>query len=275
LSAAPNEELDAEREVDLGRYWSAIVARWWLPVAGVLVGAIAGYLIALGGKQVWEASTTVYVGASYSIIGSTLLQGPAANPSTVTTIARSESSIEQAAAEAGMHPGELRGHISTQSISTGAGSSLVRATGNPLVKITVEASTRKRAQVAANALAAIVIERLAGFADKKITSLKERVAADQTQIDAIRRQANSGGDATSKAVFGLHLGDVLADQLQAKQLLIQAQEVERPQVLARAAGVRTTARSRRNSVVVGAFLGLVLGLIAAVVWDPLVRRRRA
>jgi len=223
---------------------------------------------------VWQASATVYVGAPYSIIGSTLLQGPSANPSTVGTIARSESSIDQAAAEAGMRPGELRGHVSTQSISTGAGSSLVRATGNPLVKITVQVSTRRRAQVAANALAAIVIGRLAGFTDKKIANLKERINADQSQIDTIRRQANSAGDATSKAVFSVHLGDVLTDQLQAKQLLIQAQEIERPQVLARAAGVRTTARSRRNSVVVGAFLGLVLALIAAVVWDPLVRRRR-
>ena len=142
------------------------------------------------------------------------------------------------------------------------------------MKITVQVSTRRRAQVAANALAAIVIGRLAGFTDKKIANLKERINADQSQIDTIRRQANSAGDATSKAVFSVHLGDVLTDQLQAKQLLIQAQEIERPQVLARAAGVRTTARSRRNSVVVGAFLGLVLALIAAVVWDPLVRRRR-
>ncbi len=70
----------------------------------------------------------------------------------------------------------------------------------------------------------------------------------------------------------MQLGEVLDDQLQAKQLLIQAQEVERPQVLTRAAAVKTTARSRRNSVVVAAFLGLILGLIAALVWEPLARR---
>jgi uncharacterized protein involved in exopolysaccharide biosynthesis len=138
----------------------------------------------------------------------------------------------------------------------------------------VQASTRRHAQVAANALASIVVQRLSPFADKKIASLKERVTADQVQIDAIRKQASSAGDATSKAVFGVHLGDVLTDQLQAKQLLIQAQEVERPQVLVRAAGVMTTARSRRNSVVVAGFLGLLLGLIGAVFWEPLAGRRR-
>ncbi len=274
MSAARNEDLDAEQEVDLGRYWRAVAAHWWLPLAGLLVGALVGYLISLGGRQVWNASATVYVGAPYSIISSTLLQGPQVNPSTVGTIARAESSIDSAAAEAGMRPGELRGHVSTQTISTGAGSSLVRVTGTPLVRITVQASTRRRAQVAANALARIVVERLSPFADKKIENLKERVAADQAQIDAIRKQASSAADATSKAVFGIHLGDILTDQLQAKQLLIQAQEVERPQVLVRAAGVKTTARSRRNAVVVAGFIGLLLGLIGAVAWEPLLRRRR-
>ena len=72
----------------------------------------------------------------------------------------------------------------------------------------------------------------------------------------------------------MQVGDVLNDQLQAKQLLIQAQEIERPQVLTRAAAVKTTARSRRNSVVVAAFLGLVVGVIAALVWEPVTRRRR-
>jgi hypothetical protein len=269
-----NADPGAEEEVDLGRYWSAIVHRWWLPVAGLLVGALIGYLISLGGKQVWKASSTVYIGAAYSVISNVLLQGPQASPTTVGVIARSEDSIDRAASQAGMRPGDLRGNVSTRTISTSVGSSLTRPTGNPLVQITVQAKTRRRAQVAANALAAIVVERLAPYADKKIASLEERVQGDQQQIDAIRRQQAGSADATSKAVLGVHLGDVLADQLQAKQLLIQAQEVERPQVLTRAAGVKTTARSRRNSVVVAAFIGLVLGLIAAIAWQPVVRRIR-
>jgi hypothetical protein len=272
--SARDAELEAEQEVDLGRYWNAIVARWWLPLAGFLVGALIGYLVSLGGGQVWKASSTVYLGASYSVIGGTLLQGPQANPSTVGTIARSEDSIEQAAAVAGMRAGDLRGKVSTQTVSTGAGTSLVRATGNPLVRITVRVSTRRRAQVAANALAAIVVERLSPYAERKIEILNERIAADQEQIDAIRRQSAGSSDATAKAVFGVQLGEVLDDQLQAKQLLIQAQEIERPKVLTHAVAVKTTARSRRNSVVVAAFLGLLIGLAAALVWEPLVARRK-
>jgi hypothetical protein len=270
--SSSNVDRDAEQEVDLGRYWSALVAHWWLPLLGLIAGAFVGYLVSIGGKEVWKASSTVYLGASYSPVGGVFLQGPQANPSTAGTIARAESSIEDAAARAGMRAGDLRGHVSTQSISTGAGSTVVRTTGNPLVRITVQASTRRRAAAAANALAAVVVDRLSPYADRKIDTLKQRVAADQKQISAIER--GSSGDALGKAVLAVQVGDVLDDQLQAKQLLIQAQEIERPKVLTRAAAVKTTARSRRNSVVVAAFLGLVLGLIAALLWEPLVRARR-
>jgi capsular polysaccharide biosynthesis protein len=267
-----NVDPTAEQEVDLGSWWGAIVARWWLPLAGLVVGAFIGYLISLGGKEVWKASANVYLGASYSSAGGVFLQGPQANPSTAGTIARAESSIETAAAKAGMPASQLRGNVATQAVSTGAGSSLTRTTGNPLVKITVQASTRRRAAAAANALANVVVEELAPFADRKIATLKQRIAQDQAEIDSIR-QATSSSDPVARAVIAVQLGGVLDDQLQAKQLLIQAQEIERPRVLTRAAAVKSTARSRRNSVVVAAFLGLVIGLIAALLWEPLARRR--
>jgi uncharacterized protein involved in exopolysaccharide biosynthesis len=270
--SARNVDLDAEQEVDLGRYWGAIVARWWLPVLGLVAGALIGYLISLGGKEVWKASANVYLGASYSSVGGVFLQGPQANPSTAGTIARAESTIEAAAARAHMRASDLRGHVSTAAISTGAGATTVRTTGNPLVKITVQASTRRRAQVAANALAAIVVERLSPYADRKIETLRAQIDADQEQIDRLRGGVASG-DAVTKAVLGVQLGEVLDDQLQAKQQLIQAEEIERPKILTAAAAVKTTARSRRNSVVVAAFLGLVLGVIAALLWEPVMRRR--
>jgi hypothetical protein len=272
--SARDADREAEQEVDLGRYWSAIVARWWLPLLGLLLGVIVGYLISLGGKQVWKASATVYTGAAYSVVGGTLLQGPQANPSTVSTIVRAEDSIEHAAARAGMRAGELRGKVSAKTISTGTGGTgVVRTSANPLVRITVQASTRRRARAAANALAQIVVDRLSPYADNKIELLIDRIGSDQKQIDAIQRQASSSSDNTAKAVFGVQLGAVLEDQLQAKQLLVQAEQIERPQVLTPAAAVKTTARSRRNSVVVAAFLGLLLGLIAALVWEPLLRHR--
>jgi hypothetical protein len=269
-----NADFDAEQEVDLGRYWNAIVARWWLPVLGLLVGAVIGYLISLGGGQVWRADSTVYLGASYSIVGGTLLQGPQANPSTVATIVHSEDAVERAAAKARMSASALRGKISTKTISTGLGTGgAARPAVSPLVRVRVESSTRRRARLAANDLAARVVERLSPFALAKIAALKERIDSDQQQIDAIRRASNSA-TSTDRALLVLQLGDILDDQLQARQLLIQAEQIEKPKVLTFARGVKTTARSKRNSVVVAAFIGLLVGLAAALAWGPIARRRR-
>ena len=136
----------------------------------------------------------------------------------------------------------------------------------------MQASTRRRAAAAANALARIVVDRLAPYADRKIETLKAQIQADEDQIQRLRGGLASG-DAVAKAVLGVQLGEVLDDQLSAKQQLVQAEEIERPKVLTPAASTKTTARSRRNSVVVAAFLGLVLGIIAALAWEPVMRRR--
>ena len=268
-------DLEAEQEVDLGRYARAVLVRWWLPVAGLVAGVVVGYLISLGGSQVWKASASVYLGQPYSIIGSVALQAKQTNPSAVGTVVHSETAIDAAAAAAGMPPGQLRGGISTQTVSSGTGSvGTTRIQQNPIVRVTVQAPTRRKAGVAANALAEQVVTALSAYGRDKITLLQQRVSSDQKEVDAIRG-ALGGADKTTAAVFAVQLSTVLQDQLQAEQLLAQAKDVELPSVLIRATAVRTTARSRRNDVVVAAFLGLVIGLIAALAWDPVAARRRA
>jgi uncharacterized protein involved in exopolysaccharide biosynthesis len=268
-------DLDAEQEVDLGRYWRAIVTRWWLAGAGFVIGAFIGYLISLGGSQVWKASTTVYLGSPYSAISSVLLVSPQTNPATVNAIVHSEEAVQKAASVAGVKASALRGGISTTSISAGAGAtSAQRTSANPLVRITVRLGGARKARLAANSLARQVVEKLSPFAQNKITFLDQRVAADKAAIAAIRKQSSGSSDATVKAVLAVNLAQMLQDQLSAEQLLAQAKQVELPSVLTHAAAVRTTARSHRNSLVVGAFLGLVLGLIAALAWEPIAARRR-
>jgi hypothetical protein len=266
---------EAEQEVDLGRYWSAVVARWWLLLVGLIAGAAIGYVISLGGTQKFKASATIYLGTPYSIIGNIQLSSPQTNPSTVNALIHSEEFIDTAAAAAGTSPASIRGGISSKAISTSTGlTAAQRASANPLIRISVTASTRRRATRAANSLARQVVARLAPLARQKIGLLKSRIAADAKQLDTIRRVTAGSGDATVKAVLGIQLTDVLQDQLQAEQLLAQAQQVEKPALFARAAAVRTTARSRRNSTVVGGFIGLILGLIAALAWEPVVARTR-
>jgi hypothetical protein len=261
-------ELDAEQEVDLGRYAGAVATRWWLPLAGLVAGAVLGYLISLAGTQVWKASATVYLGQPYSYPGNTPLQSQQTNPTSVGTIVRSEEAIDTAAAAAGMKPAQLRGKIATQTVAAGTASvGATRLQQSPVVRITVQGGTARKARIAANSLARQVTERLSGYASQKISLLRQRIVFDKQEARALR------GPASGNPALAVLLGQLLQDQLTAQQQLLQAQQIELPSVLTHAAAVKTTARSRRNDVVVAGFLGFLLGLIAALVWDRLAARR--
>src|ERR671939_440741 len=103
---------EAEQEVDFGRYRRLLAARWWLPAAGVVVGAVIGYLIALGGSQVYKATATLYLGQPYTASGNVQLQAAQTNPSSVRVIAHAESVIARAARECKTKPSLFRGGIS-------------------------------------------------------------------------------------------------------------------------------------------------------------------
>src|SRR5215203_4119300 len=85
-------DLDAEQEVDFGSYWRSVARRWWLPLLGLVAGAIIGYLLSLGGGTVYRAQALVYLGQPI---------GPAGNQiasvntslSSVRAIVRSESVV--------------------------------------------------------------------------------------------------------------------------------------------------------------------------------------
>jgi hypothetical protein len=67
----------------------------------------------------------------------------------------------------------------------------------------------------------------------------------------------------------------LNDKLAATdQQLTLVQNVEIAQLIEPAAAVKTTARSRRNSILVGALIGLIAGVIVAIVVDTRSRRAR-
>ena len=82
---------EAEQEVDFGRYWRLLGARWWLVAAALVAGAIVGYGLSLGSSQTFKAAATLYLGQPYSASGNVQLQAAQTNPSTVRAIVHAES----------------------------------------------------------------------------------------------------------------------------------------------------------------------------------------
>jgi uncharacterized protein involved in exopolysaccharide biosynthesis len=274
-------DLDAEREVDLRSYWDRIAAHWWLLLAGLAAGLVIGYLISLGGSQVYRAKAVVYLGQPLSGSG-VQVQSQATNPSTVRTIVTSEATIDAVARRVGLRPNQLRGHISTQAVA----GNITRLGQNPLVSIAVTGNLRAKVARAANLLAATVVnsDALAGYSKTKIKTLTALVDSEESALSLLDQNIKaqqaalssaSGLSTTDRLILLNQLNGLLqqrlttVDQLTTnQQQLALAEDVEAPKVNTRAVATKTTARSRRNTVLVAGLIGLILGGIAALVYEP-------
>jgi uncharacterized protein involved in exopolysaccharide biosynthesis len=275
---------EGEAEVDFGRYATAVAARWWLLLLGLGVGILVALLISVGGKDVYRASALVYPGQPLSPSGSAQVQSVATNPSTIREIVRSEAVVRRAAgaSEYGS-PSKLRAKTSVQPVS-GNVSRLGQA---QLVNIVVTGDAPRRTSAAANELAKAVVGRISRYVDTKIASLREQIATNEQELAGIdeRVQVTQQGldepgiSTTDKLVLLNLIGlaeqrrtTVQEDLATREQLLSLALDVERAQLVEPAVSRKVTAQSRRNQLIVGGAIGLLLGLVAALAWDPAARR---
>ena len=281
----PLPDLDAEEELELGRYWSALVARWWLPVVGLLAGIVVGYLLSLGGHKVYEAKATVYLGQPLSASG-TPIQGPSTNPSSVHQVVTSAWAQRIAERVGGLPQGALSGHVSTQTVA--AGSTVTRTGVNPLVVVVATGSRPARLARATDELAKIAAARVSsGYVDTKMTYLRQQVAAQKAALQSIDKTIAILGPAASSRGLSTAERLIVASQLNGQTLqrsqvvdqlstyqnqLTLAQTVEQSKVFVPASATKTTAQSRRNSALVGGLIGLLLGIVAALLWEPVAGR---
>jgi uncharacterized protein involved in exopolysaccharide biosynthesis len=264
-------DLDAEQELDLGRFGRAVAARWWLPLLGLVAGAAIGYALSLGGSAVYVGQAVVYLGQPLGILGGNQVQAPNTNPSSARAIVRSESVIRRVASEVGLSAATLREGVNATPVQ----GNVPRLGQSPLVQVTVRGPRPARVAAAANELADTLVERLSTYSTTKIETLEEQLAADEAAIDALEAGlAREDASTTDRLLLQLQLTQYQQDRTQTVQLLSLARNVESPRVLTRASPVKTTARSRRNSIAVGGLIGLILGTAAALLWEPVTRRRR-
>ena len=287
-------ELDGEQEVDLRSAWRRLVDHWWLPVGGLILGAVLGVLVSLSGGKVWEARTLVYLGQPFTPGGGGQIQSLQTNPRTVGEIIRSQAALEQAAKDSGLRIAQLRGNVTSQAItSPGTARNL-----SPLVEIVVQAPQAVKAERAAASLTDTVVTDVSVYVERKIELLDDQITNAEQQLAQIDRRIAAATEQQRIALAdpGLSLSEkllvstnsnatinnaeqwrstVFANLNSAQQLLSLAQTVERSQVIEGAAAKRTSATSRRTAAVVGALVGLLFGAVAAWLWEPLAARRKA
>jgi uncharacterized protein involved in exopolysaccharide biosynthesis len=275
-------ELEGEQEVDLGRYGSALAARWWLPLLGLILGAVLGYLLSVGGKQTYSAQAVLYPGTPYSPSGGNLIQSPQTNPASVRAIVKSEATLRRVSRDVGLPLGKLRSGTSANVV----GGTVPKTGQVPLYAITVKGGQPVRIARAANELARIAVAGVsAGYVDTKIASLQAQATSDEQQLASIDKEVArieatlprvGSSDRIAAAALVLAAQQrravVQQDLLAVRPLLAQAETVERGRILTRAVASKATARSRRNSILVAALIGVILGALAALAWDRVATR---
>src|SRR5215207_8175529 len=100
-------QYEGEREVDLARWRRAVVAWWWLPVAGLLLGGLAGGILSLGGGANHKAQALLALGQPFSPGGGAPVNSFATNPRAVNEIIHSESALKETAANCATRVGAL------------------------------------------------------------------------------------------------------------------------------------------------------------------------
>ena len=180
----PAADVDAEQEVDFGRYWRAIAARWWLPVGGLVVGLVIGYLVSLGThSSTYKATAQVYLGQPLAPGGAAPVGSAPTSLGLVSNYVTAESTIKRVARQVGLKPGRLRRRVTTKPITGDhrreAGDARPAARDHRQRN-----SAPAKVAAAANALAALAIKQVLAYP----ASRSRRSATRSTTTTRARRR---------------------------------------------------------------------------------------
>lgn len=276
MSAPSSDEL-AEREVDLSRWREALVALWWIPIAGLVVGAIIGVLFSLRGGTNYKAAALISLGQPVSP-GGVVISSFGTNPRAVSQIVSSASAQSQAEHAAGLGSGALRGKVSVAQVGTATGAGATRAT--PLISLTVQGAQSRKTEEAANALARRVVSlTTAPYVGTKIRTYTQVLDTTNSQLSSISVRLA----ALNKAIKGSNLapldqlvlisqidnaeqrqGNLYDQKATTLQQLAFARNVESAKVITAARSQKASAHSKRSSLLIGALIGLLIGAAVAI-----------
>jgi capsular polysaccharide biosynthesis protein len=277
---------DAERDVDLARWGRALIRRWWILAAGLVIGAVIGALISLSGGTTYEATARIAPGQAFNPSGNVAVLTYLTNKTAVNELATSEATIDAAAQKLGIDPSKLRDHITTEAVTEGGAS----AGHAVLIDITAELRKKQLAEDAANVVARLVQQQTTShyaksslkFYAERIKSFSSRLKSLQARIDTINA-ALKRGDLTldERLLLTIQADQAQATQGQtidslstAQQQQLLSQTVEQTQIIQDAKAAKSVTHSKRPSTLVGAVIGLIIGAIVAIVVETRAARAR-
>jgi hypothetical protein len=288
-------------EVRVTDYFRRALRRWYVIAFAVVAAVLLVFLHGVSGATNESSATaSIYLGQPFSPGGSSVLTTTPLSNSTISIdFVTAPQQIAKAAKAAGINHRSLRSHVSVLA-SGGAATAAKAGTGGggaPTISITVEGPwTRAKVQTVANTLAQSLIDYANRYTAQKTDIVTQKVTLEKQQLATlteVQTRANAALTAIDKS-NALPLDKVAAESTFVSNLataadeigtltenltndqvaLVATKDIESAQFISHASGRKVSARTRRNSLIIAALVGLIVGTGLALAWEALASRPR-
>jgi Mrp family chromosome partitioning ATPase/capsular polysaccharide biosynthesis protein len=273
-SQPPNrEDFAAEpRSIDLREYWLIVRRHWVLVLVVTMLGAVAGLGYAkLTGKSYSATAQVVVAGLTQGPLNPPTQANLQVNMSTEQAVAQSAPVIEQAAKTLGVQPSKLQAAAAKRLTVTVPGTSL---TTSNVLQITWKSGSAHYAQAGANAFADAYLayrhRELAGQIASLESVLRAQAASLQRQIAHVTTAlGNTPTLSSSHQNLVIRLNELTGQASTADSQLasLATYNDSGGSIIAAALPAGPSGISRSVILVIGALLGLLIGLVVAFVRD--------
>lgn len=256
------------RDVTLRDYFRVFAAGRWALIIGAVAVAVIALLISFLRPVKYTAESIVYMGIATNIAGQTI-STPYTTPVTATRTLQNDELLADTAKRAGLDIDTVRDGV-TADVDRVPGAS---GGNQPTVAILTFSHKNKQTAIAtANAYSQAALQdvqvdyqNIYAEYEKNAKDLQKRVTEIQGQLNRARA-AGSSSD-LSLVVLSSQLSDNLSEANSARIGLATMNQY-RPSIISRAetASASSSPVSLAITTIFGAFIGLVLGAIVALIW---------
>jgi hypothetical protein len=272
-------------DIDLGRWVVRVINRWYIVLACVVIAGVIASLGGSSGHKVWTARALVNEGQPYTAQNAPIASSLGTNPSAASTLTKQDAIVKFVANKVDLKPAQLKAAISTAPV----GQPNVKANYTPLVSIIVSGPWKTKVAPAANLLAQQFLGKIGIFQKGKLKTLKTLTTQEAAQLKVLGQR-----DALALSVYkqltnteaslspfekqlalnsALNLLNSIETRIQTLQAqyasdlltLDQVKNIESPSIVTRATPVQTTAASKRAGYAVAILLGVLVGILLALI----------
>jgi hypothetical protein len=284
VSGAVPPSTNSDVEIDLGRWAQRVLSRWYIVLACVILAVIIAMLGEGKGHREWTARALVNQGLPYTSTNQPILQSLGTNTSAAATLLKQDIVVKFVAGKVDLRPGQLKAAIATQPV----GGVNAKTASTPLVGVIVRGPWKAKVAPAANLLAQQLVKLTSTYQRPRLAVVQLQVKLENSQLDDLAKR-NTDAIASYKTIqsaagltqiektlalqgasgllntIGTRQSQLQEQRTQDVQTVAQIQKIEMPSVLTRAVATQTTAASKRAGYAVAIILGLIVGVLLALI----------